>query len=211
MQSLRADNLRLRRGEKLVVATHNRGKLAEIGALLTPFAIELSAATSFGLAAPDETAVDFVGNAQIKARAAAAATGLAALADDSGFCVAALGGAPGLFSARWAEAEGGFAGGMRKVAALAGAHVDRRAWFVCALCLALPDGTSASFLGRVDGAWIWPARGAQGFGYDPMFVPIGGTLSYGEMSRAEKEADSHRARAFAQLVAACLPRRDAAG
>ena len=149
---------------------------------------------ALGLPEPEETAPDFVGNARIKALAAAAASGLPALADDFGFCVAALGGAPGVVSARWAGPAKDFARGDGAGAARSGRRRDRRAWFVACLCLAWPDGHTETFLGRVDGTMVWPPRGAHGFGYDPMFVPAGGTLTYGEMEPDEKHAVSHRAR-----------------
>ena len=196
---------RLERGTRLVIATHNRGKLAEIAALLAPHGLEAVSAGALGLAEPEETAPDFAGNARIKALAATHGAGLPALADDSGFCVAALGGAPGVFSARWAGPGKDFAPAMARVNAKLGAGADRRAWFTAALCLAWPDGETATFLGRVEGSAIWPPRGTRGFGYDPIFLPDGATETFGEMAPDAKEAISHRARAFAQLRAACLP------
>jgi XTP/dITP diphosphohydrolase len=195
---------RLRPGERLVIATHNRGKLNEIAALIAPYRVAAVAAGELGLPEPEETAPDFVGNARLKAQAAAVAAGLPALADDSGFSVAALNGAPGVLSARWAGAGRDFAAAMRRVESAIGSATDRRAWFTAALCLAWPDGETASFLGRVEGTAVWPPRGEHGFGYDPMFVPLGGTETYGEMDRERKAATSHRARAFAQLLAACF-------
>jgi XTP/dITP diphosphohydrolase len=189
----------------LVLASHNPGKLTEIADLLRPYRLEVVSATHLGLPEPEETADDFVGNAQIKALAAARGSGRVALADDSGFCTAALDGAPGVFSARWAGPTKDFALAMAEVARRIGDHPDRRAWFACALSLAWPDGHTESFFARAEGHLCWPPRGAHGFGYDPMFVPLGATLSYGEMPPAEKHAVSHRARAFAQLIAACLP------
>jgi len=191
-------------GSRLVLASHNPGKLAEIAALLRPHRVDLVAAGALGLPEPEETAPDFVGNARIKALAAARGAGLPALADDSGFCVAALGGAPGVVSARWAGPDKDFAGAMARVHREAGDGPDRRAWFVCALCLAWPDGHTETFLGRAEGEAVWPPRGERGFGYDPMFLPAGARQTYGEMEPAAKHAASHRARAFAQLVAACL-------
>ena len=193
---------RLRRGDRLVLASHNPGKLREIEALVLPFGVAVVSAGALGLAEPEETEPDFAGNARLKAVAAVAASGLPALADDSGFCVAALGGAPGVLSARWAGPGKDFAAAMGRVHEQAGGTGP--AWFVCALCLAWPGGETATFLGRVDGRTCWPPRGGTGFGYDPMFVPAGGTLSYGEIPPAEKHTISHRARAFAALVAACL-------
>jgi len=195
---------RLERGGRLVLASHNAGKLAEFSDLLARFGVPLVSAGALGLPEPEETAADFIGNARLKARAATAASGLPALADDSGFCVAALGGAPGVLSARWAGPEKNFLAAMQRVQRACGANPDRRAWFVCALCLAWPGGETASFLGRVEGRLVWPPRGELGFGYDPMFAPHGRTASYGEMAPEEKHATSHRARAMAQLAAACL-------
>ena len=189
----------LRRGDRLVIATHNTGKLAEIADMLAPLGLLTMSAGALGLPEPDETAADFAGNARLKAVAAARTAHLPALADDSGFCVAALDGAPGVLSARWAGPDKDFAAAMEAVQLQAGGSEDRRAWFVCALCLAWPGGETATYLGRVDGTRVWPPRGSLGFGYDPMFVPSGETRTYGQMTSAEKEADSHRARAFAQL------------
>lgn len=196
---------RLARGDRLVVATHNPGKLREIGALLAPYGVEAVSADTLGLPEPEETEASFAGNARLKAVAAAEAAGLPALADDSGFSVAALGGAPGVLSARWAGPGKDFAAAMRRVWDEMAGSEDRRAWFTCALCLAWPGGERATFIGRVDGSVAWPPRGDHGFGYDPMFVPLGEAESYGEMAPARKEAESHRARAMAQLSRACLP------
>jgi XTP/dITP diphosphohydrolase len=195
---------RLAAGSRLVLASHNRGKLAEMADLMWPFGIEMVSAGALGLPEPEETAPDFYGNARLKALAAATGSGLPSLADDSGFCVAALGGAPGVLSARWAGPEKDFAAAMAQVNRDRMGHETARAWFVCVLSLAWPDGESASFLGRVEGSIAWPPRGSLGFGYDPMFVPLGADLTYGEMDPAEKHASSHRARAMAQLVRACL-------
>jgi XTP/dITP diphosphohydrolase len=194
---------RLAAGTRLVLASHNPGKLREIAALLAPHGVAVVSAASLGLPEPEEPAPDFAGNARIKALAAATASGLPALADDSGFCVAALGGAPGVVSARWAGPGKDFRIAMERVnRELAAA--DRSAWFVSALCLAWPDGHTEAFEGRVDGTCVWPPRGEKGFGYDPIFVPDGETLTYGEADPAWKAATSHRARAFAALRAACL-------
>ena len=195
---------RLAGGARLVLASHNKGKLREILDLVAPLGIAVVSAGELGLPEPEETAPDFVGNARLKALAAAQAAGLPALADDSGFSVAALGGQPGVVSARWAGSEKDFAAAMARVHRELGDSTDRRAWFTSALCLAWPDGHTETFLGRVEGSAIWPPRGTAGFGYDPMFVPSGDTRSYGEMPAAEKYADSHRTRAFAQLLAACF-------
>ncbi len=186
----------------LVLATHNPGKLREISALMAPWGVTVQSAGELGLPEPDETAPDFVGNAQIKALAAARATGLPALSDDSGFCVAALGGAPGVLSARWAGPGKDFGAAIARVLAEITGD-DRRAWFVCALCLGWPDGHTDTFLGRVEGTVVAP-RGNLGFGYDPAFLPRGGTQTFGEMPAVTKHAMSHRARAMAQLEAGCL-------
>jgi XTP/dITP diphosphohydrolase len=191
-------------GERLVVATHNQGKLVEIGELLTPFGVAVLGAAALGLAEPEETGATFEANAELKARAAASASALPALADDSGLVVPALGGAPGIYSARWAGAARDFAAAMARVEqALAGKR-DRCAHFVAALALAWPDGHVETFRGEVHGTLTWPPRGARGFGYDPMFVPAGETETFGEMEPARKHAMSHRADAFRKLVAACL-------
>ena len=197
--------LRLQAGSRLVLATHNAGKLREFAGLLAPFGVSVVSAGALGLPEPEEPAPDFLGNAQIKALAAATASGEPALADDSGFCVAGLEGRPGVHSARWAGPERDFHAAMERVNSELGNASDRRAWFTCVLTLAFPDGQTASFLGRTEGRVIWPPRGEGGFGYDPCFVPAGGTSSYGEMPPAEKHATSHRARAFAAFTAACMP------
>lgn len=195
---------RLPPGSKLVLASHNPGKLREIGPMLAPFGVQVLSAGALGLPEPEETAPDFTGNARLKALAAAIATGMPALSDDSGFSVAALGGAPGVISARWAGPEKDFGMAMERVHREAGDAVDKAAWFTCALCLAWPDGHTEVFEGRVDGSTVWPPRGHLGFGYDPMFLPADGALTYGEMDPVEKHATSHRARAFALLKAACF-------
>jgi XTP/dITP diphosphohydrolase len=195
---------KLRRGEKLVLASHNPGKLREIEALLGPHGVEVVSAGALGLPEPIEDAPDFTGNARIKALAAAKASRLAALSDDSGFCCAALNGAPGVLSARWAGPSKDFATAMQQVNDRIGPNGDRRAWFVAALCLAWPDGHTETFVGRIDGATIWPPRGDKGFGYDPMFIPAGASETFGEMDAAAKHAISHRARAFAQILATCF-------
>jgi XTP/dITP diphosphohydrolase len=195
---------KLARGQRLVLASHNKGKLREIEDLLRPHGVEVVSAGAMGLPEPEEDAPDFAGNARIKAVAAATATGLPALSDDSGFCVAALNGAPGVHSARWAGPSKDFARAMATVHERIGDNPDRRAWFIAALCLAWPDGHTETFLGRIDGDVVWPPRGAKGFGYDPMFVPTGETLTFGEMEPDEKHRVSHRARAFAQVLASCF-------
>lgn len=194
---------RLNRGT-LVIASHNAGKVAEIGALLGPFGVEVTSVGDLRLPVPDETETTFIGNAAIKARAAAAATGLPALADDSGLCVAALGGEPGVYSADWGGPERDFALAMRRVEERLQGATDRRAWFVCALVLCWPDGHCETFEGEVHGSLVWPPRGTFGFGYDPMFVADGHSVTFGEMEPEQKHAISHRANAFAKLVAACF-------
>ncbi len=193
---------------KLVLATHNAGKVREVADLLAPWKLEIVSAGSLGLPEPAETEETFIGNARIKALAAARASGLPALSDDSGFSVAALDGAPGVRTADWAETPTGrdYAMAMGKVEKLARHATDRRAWFSCALVLAWPDGHTEEFLGEAHGTWVWPPRGTNGFGYDPMFVPAGHTQTFGEMTPQAKHAISHRAAAFAQLSASALPR-----
>lgn len=194
---------RLERGSRLVLATHNAGKLAEFKALMAPFGITVLSAGELDLPEPEETATSFAGNAAIKAQAAAEAAKLPALADDSGLCVSALGGAPGIYSARWAGPDKDFPAAMQRIEDGIGAD-ERNAWFTCVLCLAFPDGTTHSFEGRVEGEIVWPPRGAAGHGYDPIFQPEGETRSFAEMSDAEKNAISHRARAFEAFRATCL-------
>lgn len=202
---------------RLVIASHNAGKARENAALLAPWGLEVVGASALGLPEPEETEASFLGNARIKALAAARATGLVALADDSGFSVASLGGDPGVRTADWAMRPDGsrdYGMAMAEVARRAFAAdggADRRAWFSCALVLAWPDGHAEGFLGEVHGAWVWPPRGERGFGYDPMFVPDGGTETYGEMDPVPKLAGGHRARAFARLAAACLPPKPQSG
>ena len=197
--------------EPLVIATHNAGKLREIQALLAPFAVKCISAGSLGLPEPVETGTTFVANALLKARAAAEAAQLPALADDSGLCVVALGGRPGVYTADWAERQPfeGPAGrdwymAMGKVEGMLaelGSDTPRDAWFACVLALAWPDGEQAVYEGRVDGTLTWPPRGTLGFGYDPVFVPAGGTATFAELDPEEKHRISHRADAFAKLVA----------
>jgi XTP/dITP diphosphohydrolase len=191
-------------GGKLVIASHNAGKVKEIGALLAPFGLEVISAAALRLPEPDETEMSFTGNALLKARAAARAAGLPALADDSGLDVFALGGQPGIYSARWAGPERDFYLAMEKVEAelaAIGAR-DRRARFVCALALVWPDGREAVFEGEVRGSLVWPPRGDAGFGYDPVFVANGDDQTFAEIDPARKHAISHRADAFAKLLAA---------
>ena len=199
----------LRPGDRLVIATHNAGKRDELAALLAPFGIEGVSAASLSLAEPAETGETFAANATLKAVAAARATGIAALADDSGFCVAALGGAPGVRTAETALLPDGtrdWSVAMARVRANMGEPADSSAWFVCALALAWPDGTTEVFEGRVDGRWVWPPRGERGFGFDPMFVPEGSRETFGEMAPEAKAAVSHRSRAFALFAQALLRR-----
>lgn len=202
---------------RLVIATHNPGKLHEMRELLAPYGIDAVSAGELGLAEPEETGTSFGENARIKALAAAKASGLPAFADDSGLAVDALGGAPGIHSARWAGAAKDFQHAMRRVedelrARGALTSQRRRAHFVSALCVAWPDGHVEEFEATVDGALVWPPRGALGFGYDPMFLPDGHARTFGEMPSEEKhglpprgKGLSHRARAFVKLAAACLP------
>ena len=207
---------------RLVIASHNEGKVREIVDLLGPHGVEPVSAAELDLPEPDEIGTTFIDNADLKARAAADLSGLPALADDSGICVEALGDRPGIFSARWAlvdphvppEADPGEVNGerdfglaMRRVweeLEALGPDASRNAHFMCALALCWPDGHSEWFEGRVDGVLVWPPRGDNGFGYDPMFVPAGHDLTFGEMEPAAKHAISHRADAFRKLVAALL-------
>lgn len=196
-------------GKALVVATHNRGKLEEIAALLAPFSVAVTSNADHGLPEPEETEESFAGNAAIKARAAAMATGLPALADDSGLEVDALGGAPGVRTADWAETGSGrdFGVAMERVwreLVAAGAEEPWRARFRCALVLCWPDGHLEVFEGKVEGRIVWPGRGDQGHGYDPVFQPDGFDQTFGEMDRWEKNRMSHRGTAFAKLVAGCF-------
>ena len=193
-------------GGRLVVATHNPGKLVELRALFGPLVADLVSAGELGLAEPEETGLTFIANAELKARAAATASGLTALADDSGLAVAALDGAPGIYSARWAGETKDFGLAMDRVRhELAGKGLtSSAAEFVCALSLGFPDGHCETFEGRIGGALVFPPRGTKGFGYDPIFVPEGFDLTFAEMEPEAKHAMSHRARAFAQLIPACF-------
>jgi XTP/dITP diphosphohydrolase len=195
---------------KLVVASHNEGKVREIRALLAPYGIEPVSAAELDLPEPDEIGVNFIENADLKARQAADLSGLPALADDSGLCVEALGDRPGIFSARWAEGPDGsrdFHRAMQRVEdelQALGPEVSRDAHFACALAVVWPDGESEWFEGRVEGTLVWPPRGGSGFGYDPLFLPLGREQTFGEMDQAEKHRISHRAEAFRKLVDALL-------
>jgi XTP/dITP diphosphohydrolase len=193
-------------GDRLVIASHNPGKVEEITALLAPFAIDAVSAAALGIAEPEETGDSFEANAALKARAAAEASGLPAIADDSGLVVAALGGAPGIYSARWAGPAKDFRIAMQRVHREL-ADQDRTARFVAVLALAWPDGGLELFRGEVAGKLVWPPRGERGFGYDPIFVPEGGVATFGEIDPARKHRISHRARAFAKLVDGCLRSR----
>ena len=198
----------LRRGDRLVIASHNPGKLAEFELLLAGRGLILLGAASLGLLEPEETADSFAGNARLKAQTAAAAAGLPALADDSGFCLRALDGAPGVYSARWAGPGRDFAQAMQRVReAVQGSATpsDDAAWFISVLCLAWPDGEHACFEGRVDGVLRWPPIGGNGHGYDPVFQPDGARLRFAEMTDQQKNAVSHRAHAFRLFAEACLP------
>ena len=194
---------------KLVIASHNAGKVREINALLAPYGIEAISAAELDLPEPEETGTTFVANAELKALQAADLSGLPALADDSGLCVDALGGDPGVYTANWAETPNGrdWTLAMTKVEqalAAKGPDASRDAHFVCVLALAWPDGHVQWFEGRADGTLTWPPRVQVGFGYDPVIVPLGSDVTYAEMDSAQKHAISHRAAAFAQLIAAVL-------
>ncbi|RGP35857.1 RdgB/HAM1 family non-canonical purine NTP pyrophosphatase [Pseudotabrizicola alkalilacus] len=196
-------------GSRLVIATHNKGKLEEISGLLRPYGVEVISASAYGLPEPEETESTFVGNARIKAHAAAKTTGLTALSDDSGICVDALGGAPGVYTADWAETEAGrdfnmaMARTWEACEAIRAPH-PRSAQFCCTLVLAFPDGRDIVFEGSVSGTLVWPMRGGHGHGYDPMFQPDGYRVTFAEMDIQEKGRISHRADAFRKFVAACF-------
>ncbi|MBC7135475.1 RdgB/HAM1 family non-canonical purine NTP pyrophosphatase [Oceanibaculum nanhaiense] len=194
--------------KKLVIASHNPGKVREIGDLLRAFAVEVVSAGDLGISEPEETGTTFRANAELKARHSAEASGLPALADDSGLAVTALNGDPGIYSARWAGPSKDFGLAMQKVEDALAGKTDRSARFVCALALAWPDGHVEIFEGTVAGGLVWPPRGDKGFGYDPMFrpagQPTGESLTYGEIDPDQKHATSHRAAAFRQLVEACF-------
>jgi XTP/dITP diphosphohydrolase len=189
--------------DRLVIASHNPGKVEEIGALLAPFAVKAIAASALGIPEPEETGDSFEANAVLKARTAAEASGLPSLADDSGLVVPSLGGAPGIYSARWAGPAKDFRKAMERVHRELGSR-DRRASFIAVLALAWPDDDTELFRGEVPGALTWPPRGDRGFGYDPMFVPLGEAVTFGEMDPARKHQISHRARAFTKLVDNCF-------
>ncbi len=201
-----AEKAALRAGP-LVVASHNDGKVREISDLLRPYGLDVVSAKGLNLPEPEETGSSFRENAILKAVAAAEAAGRVALADDSGLSVTALGGAPGIYSARWAEGPDGsrdFTSAMERVHRELGASADRGAAFVCVLALAWPSGQVNCFEGRVTGEITWPPRGSHGFGYDPVFIPAGHDMTFGEMDPQDKHAISHRAAAFRKLVQACF-------
>jgi len=196
-------------GTRLVIASHNPGKVTEIAALVRPFGVEVVSAAALGLDEPEETGATFAENAALKARAAAAASGLPALADDSGLVVPALGGDPGIYSARWAGPDKDFRAAMAKVEQAlqekAGRSKEgRRAHFACALAIAWPDGQVETFEGTIEGTLVWPPRGDRGFGYDPAFQPDGYDITFGEMDPEAKHAISHRARAFRLFIDTCF-------
>ena len=196
-------------GKTLLVATHNAGKLEEIGALLHPYGVDVIGAAERNLPEPEETGTSFVENARIKAHAAARATGLPALSDDSGIEIDALDRAPGVYTADWAETPTGrdFVMAMTKAHDMLLASDVAEPWtarFCCTLVLAWPDGTDAVFPGVMEGRFVWPMRGSQGHGYDPVFQPVGHAVTFGEMERWEKNRISHRADAFRKLVAGCF-------
>lgn len=200
-------------GDTLLIATHNQGKLEEIQRLLAPYDVNVTSAAEHDLPEPEETEDSFVGNARIKAHAAARATGLPALSDDSGIEIEALGGKPGVYTADWAETPEGrdFEMAMRRTwdeLERIAAPFPRRARFCCTLVLAWPDGHDEVFPGKMDGQIVWPMRGEQGHGYDPIFQPDGFDQTFGEMERWQKNRISHRADAFAQLVAGCFANPD---
>ncbi len=201
---MNAPNHRRFEGGPLVIASHNPGKVREIADLLQPFGTEVTSAADLRLAEPIETGTTFAANAELKARAAAEASGQLALADDSGLVVAALAGEPGIHSARWAGPDKDFRAAMQKVEDELQGKNDRRAHFACALALCWPDGNLEAFDGAVHGTLVWPPRGTEGFGYDPVFVADGHDLTFGEMDPAEKHRISHRADAFRKLVDACF-------
>jgi XTP/dITP diphosphohydrolase len=187
-------------GGRLVIASHNQGKVREIGELLAPFGAKVVSAGELGLPEPEETGATFAENAALKARAAANAANLPALSDDSGLVVPALNGIPGIHSARYAKEAGGFGPAMERLWTSLPKGADPSAYFICALAIAWPDGQCDIYEGRVDGDLVWPVRGGNGFGYDPVFLPKGKSLTFGEMEPQAKHAISHRADAFAKLV-----------
>lgn len=210
---------RLREGDRLLIATHNKGKLKEFQELFEPYGIEIVSAGELDLPEPEETGTTFIENARIKAHAAASASGILSLSDDSGLCVDALGGKPGVYTANWAGPQRDFSLGMRRVedalqAANATSPAQRHGYFMATFCLADPDGADWLFEGRVDGTILWPPRGERGHGFDPVFMPEGYDITFGQMTAEMKhgwvpgqEGLSHRARAFAKFTAAVLEDR----
>jgi XTP/dITP diphosphohydrolase len=195
--------------DTLLVATHNAGKLEEIATLLGPYGVTVVGAAEKGLSVPEETEMTFTGNARIKAHAAARATGLPALSDDSGIVIDALGGAPGVYTADWAETETGrdFVMAMTRVHDMLVSSREAQPWtarFCCTLVLAWPNGQDEVFEGTVEGWIVWPMRGSNGHGYDPIFQPLGHDVTFGEMDRWKKNRISHRADAFQKFVAGCF-------
>lgn len=191
-------------GGKIAIASHNPGKVAEIAELLGPWDADIVAAADLGLPEPEETGATFAANAELKARTAAETAGIPALADDSGLEVGALGGEPGIHSARWAGPEKDFGAAMQRVEDALKGEDDRRARFVCALALSWPGGPIEAFEGSVSGTLVWPPRGDKGFGYDPIFVAEGHKITFGEMDAEDKHQISHRANAFRKLVHGCF-------
>ena len=194
---------KLPRGSKIVLATHNSGKVVEMRDLMLPYGVETVSAADLGAPSAEETGTTFEENALIKARTVAAATNLPSLSDDSGFCVQALGGAPGIYSARWAK-DGDFSHAMQKVHDEVSDATDRTSWFVCVLAIAWPNGPELTFRGEAWGDMVWPPRGRHGFGYDPIFQPAGHSMTFAEMPPASKDAMSHRAYAFRAFANNCL-------
>jgi len=189
--------------KKLVIASHNEGKVREFGALLAPLKIEVISAASLNISEPEETGATFAANAELKARHSAIASGIIALSDDSGLVIPALGGDPGIYSARWAGADKNFATAFSRIEndlCERGAPLDSPAYFVCMLCLATPDGQTQLFEGRIDGHLAFPPRGISGFGYDPIFTPKGYDVTFGELDANKKNAMSHRADAFSKFM-----------
>jgi XTP/dITP diphosphohydrolase len=207
MEPAKKETARKFSGDELVVATHNKGKLRELRGLFGDKVKKLSAASDYGVEAPPETGTTFIENALIKAQTVAKETGKPALADDSGLCIEALDGAPGVYSADWAEEPGkprDFGMAMEKVNKLMAGNPNRKAYFVSCLVLAWPDGHYEAVEGHAHGTVTWPPRGDQGFGYDPIFTPDGDSRTYGEMSADEKNATNHRAVAFKKMLAKCF-------
>lgn len=195
---------KIEHGSKLVVATHNAGKAQEIRSLLIPFQIQTYSASDLNLPEPEETGSSFCENAKIKALAATQKSGLPSLADDSGFCINALNGDPGIYSARWAGPNKDYSMAMRTMYEKLGESKDRSCYFISVLCLAFPDGVTFEFEGKIDGEFIWPARGQNGHGYDPIFQPKGYSVTFAEMTETEKNAISHRGLAFQQFIKNCF-------